>query len=618
MARNDVRITVKVADQSKDIDKAKDRVEELGDAATKTSGKFRDARGRFTALGDAAKKTEQDVDGLGKETVRVGSKIGQAAVNMVSNFGNVGASIAGAGGPVAAIGLLAVAAAALPAIATAAGAGIALGLGAAFAGIGIAAAAQSEKVQNAFGHVKDHVVTDLKQMAQPFEPVLMSIAARTIETFDKLSPAIGQAFAQIAPLVDDFADSLLGSIGNMGPFIDGIVTNFKPLMNVLSARLPDVIEHVTSGLLAMSGAADPDAFSALISVINGTVDSLSFLVVSLETVASLATDAADALATISPEWGSPETQRQADDLYKQLVGNKGAADQMSGATKGASNSVKDLGNNAQVAADKLKAWHTAVLASYNSQIALEQSIDDANKTIKDNGKTLDINTQKGRENKSALLQIGAAALKAADDAKKSGADTSEAMNRGYRAFIKAARGAGMTRAEARALARQIGLVPSAKTTTFKTNANHVRGQVAALQAAINRVHGKQISIDGYVRVHPVRVNVGGGRTALIGTGRYAHGGIIGAQGGGPRSRQVLVGEQGPELVDLPSGSMVRSNPDTRRMMQQGGAAGGHLVLEFRGGSGSELDRLIWEWIKNNVRVRGGKGPNSVQKALGYI
>lgn len=47
---------------------------------------------------------------------------------------------------------------------------------------------------------------------------------------------------------------------------------------------------------------------------------------------------------------------------------------------------------------------------------------------------------------------------------------------------------------------------------------------------------------------------------------FAHGGIIGAASGGPRSGMTLVGEHGPELVKLPAGSSVISNPDTRRRL----------------------------------------------------
>jgi Phage-related minor tail protein len=49
-----------------------------------------------------------------------------------------------------------------------------------------------------------------------------------------------------------------------------------------------------------------------------------------------------------------------------------------------------------------------------------------------------------------------------------------------------------------------------------------------------------------------------------------------------------------------------------------GAAGGvqRIQLEFAGGGGSGLDALLWEWIKNNVRAKGGGGPYSAQRALG--
>ncbi|MDY7101565.1 MAG: hypothetical protein S0880_10295, partial [Actinomycetota bacterium] len=45
------------------------------------------------------------------------------------------------------------------------------------------------------------------------------------------------------------------------------------------------------------------------------------------------------------------------------------------------------------------------------------------------------------------------------------------------------------------------------------------------------------------------------------------GGITGsAAGGGPRGRRTLVGEDGPEIVDLAPGSQVHSTPDTMRML----------------------------------------------------
>jgi hypothetical protein len=61
---------------------------------------------------------------------------------------------------------------------------------------------------------------------------------------------------------------------------------------------------------------------------------------------------------------------------------------------------------------------------------------------------------------------------------------------------------------------------------------------------------------------------------------FAHGGITGAQGGGPRGGEVLVGEQGPELVDLAPGSMVHTAGATRAMLNgHSGGDGGTVVVE---------------------------------------
>jgi len=48
-----------------------------------------------------------------------------------------------------------------------------------------------------------------------------------------------------------------------------------------------------------------------------------------------------------------------------------------------------------------------------------------------------------------------------------------------------------------------------------------------------------------------------------------------------------------------------------------GASRGPGVLQIEvTGSGSGLDAMFIEWLKNSIRVRGGGGPSSVQRALG--
>lgn len=92
---------------------------------------------------------------------------------------------------------------------------------------------------------------------------------------------------------------------------------------------------------------------------------------------------------------------------------------------------------------------------------------------------------------------------------------------------------------------------------------------------------------------------------------FAHGGIVGAMGGGPRSGLTLVGEHGPELAFLAPGTMVKSNPDTMRMLSNAAGSGGTTSLTIDS-SGSRFDELLLEILRKSVRARGG----NVQVVLG--
>jgi hypothetical protein len=88
---------------------------------------------------------------------------------------------------------------------------------------------------------------------------------------------------------------------------------------------------------------------------------------------------------------------------------------------------------------------------------------------------------------------------------------------------------------------------------------------------------------------------------------FAHGGVTGqAASGGSRSGLTLTGESGPELLQLPAGTRVRSNPDTRRMLAGAGGGGDVTVTLILQGTG------ILEGLREVIRVKGG----DVQTVLG--
>lgn len=120
---------------------------------------------------------------------------------------------------------------------------------------------------------------------------------------------------------------------------------------------------------------------------------------------------------------------------------------------------------------------------------------------------------------------------------------------------------------------------------------------------ISRIKSKTIhigaSVSGWIKKFFAKGGVVG----------FAKGGNVGSVGkaatGGVRSNMTMVGEQGPELVDLPVGSRVKSNPDTRRMLgKSGGGNGGPAIIEIKS-SGNRIDDMILEILREAVRVRGG-------------
>ena len=131
--------------------------------------------------------------------------------------------------------------------------------------------------------------------------------------------------------------------------------------------------------------------------------------------------------------------------------------------------------------------------------------------------------------------------------------------------------------------------------------------INGISAAVTWV-GRLVDLFSWLsrNVGSIMSSVGGAMSALHGVvPGFAHGGIIGgAATGGVRGGWNLVGEHGPELLRVPGGSNVYSNPDTQRML--GGRSGGggdvRLIIDSAGG---RLDDLMVEIIRRVGRVQPG-------------
>ncbi|MEU0428512.1 hypothetical protein ABZ235_33910 [Streptomyces canus] len=174
-------------------------------------------------------------------------------------------------------------------------------------------------------------------------------------------------------------------------------------------------------------------------------------------------------------------------------------------------------------------------------------------------------------------------------------------------------------------------ISGAATSAGKTTADAVyAGQIKAQDALVKKLGAQQDKLTGAMSKLTSTMEKLIERTFK---GKAA-GGIVGAAAaGGLRSGLTMVGEHGFELLDLPAGSRVWSNPDSRRKVAQsapwasmlntprrtgrgGGASGSgapevNVVLEIRGATNSRYEEFLLNELRRAVRVRGG----NVQKVL---
>lgn len=167
---------------------------------------------------------------------------------------------------------------------------------------------------------------------------------------------------------------------------------------------------------------------------------------------------------------------------------------MASSTSAAERQAKALQETAKAAGQASQAW--AGLSG--SQMSMEDAIDKGTEAVKANGKTLDINTEKGRANKAALDGIVASTGAYVENLAKSGRSQAEmdaAWTRGRENFIKTTIAMDSTsgsmeeaRRRAEALADEAGLIPGKITVLFDTPGADVSAkQVAELKEAVDTI-----------------------------------------------------------------------------------------------------------------------------------
>lgn len=368
---------------------------------------------------------------------------------------------------------------------------------------------------------------------------------------------------------------------------------------------------------------------------------------------------ADALDTVNEKIAGVDTQAKVDTLRSSLgkltdAYNDGktaqeqsaeAMAELDAANQGATESTQanadateELADSGQDAVDSINELIDSLfelegvhVSAYEAQTQLQESIQSLTDSLAENGNTLDINTEQGRANRDALSSLASQAMDTAQAILEEGAATGDmsgateqaraALENARTAFVNAAVAAGMTQADAEALATQFGLtggkadelaqsinnIPNGKTVSVSTpglddaivKSMTLKDKLAALQS-------KTITITQVMRTEfqtltgaPSTVNQYG----PLKSGYRAEGGLIGYANGGLLSLANGDGYSG--LIHGWGGKKADVMPimaSRGEFMQQASAVDYYGVDAMRALNERKIPR---EWLAGPQMVNGG-------------
>lgn len=511
-------------------------------------------------IGSMAKLGAEAGEAAGKTTIRT---FGEA-------LGALPSEIKGA----AIVAGVAIGVASAPGITAAISGAVLAGLGGGAVAAGIAAAIQDPAVkaegQSLGALLKAELIDAGKAFRGPTLSAIRDIRGQVAGIGDDLEAAFAPAARFVQPLTRGFT----GLIKNVIPGLAAGIAAAGPVIAVLEKHLPRIGTAVTDAIESIAEHSDnaAAAFETLLQIIEGTVRVGGAVIAWLTdaydwvlkiqlaagltaqtflgwvpfvggTIADFNTATADALATANA------AKKASED------GGQGLAEGWLGAASAAGEASEQFETLAEMI-DRVTGEN---ISAERAAIRLEEAIDAATESVKENGAGIDINTAKGRANRDALLDIAAAAnASAAAILEQTGStqQASEATTRGRTAFLAAATAMGVEKAEAKRLADMLFGIPGKVITRADLDKAAAERKIKGLLDWIDRIPSSKT----------ITVNVRAGqRSGVGGLGGlpFSHGGRI--EGPGPK------GVDSVPILGAPGEHVLTAREVT--------AAGGHRAIE---------------------------------------
>lgn len=507
--------------------------------ARSTEGRLRDSRGRFLAAGSEVGKGIGD--GVKGETDRNGfrSFLGlikgapvagvQAASGLV---GGLSQGLKGPAGPYLIAGLSAGALAAGPFIGALVAGGIISGIATAGIGAGVILAAKDPEVKHAWAQTGDTIGDILQDAASPFRSELIEAASRGTAAFERWRPMFREIFGTASTMLDPFVDMVEGIGDRILPTIMTTMNAARPAVEALTSGVEGTVDAVMD-VVDMLGDNGPEAavalkvaFLLLQSSITNAGVAVNALTEAFGGLIELGLDFAGFLADMGAKMaGLPgplgaigEKLAGLGPLTDSWRGSwEGLKDGITGATTAGTQGTSQLSQQTQILSLSMgaaiqqagglsaafKLLNGGALSAREAESAYQAAVDNVTASMKENGKTLDLRTAKGRANDAALRQLitttdqkaqatydetlatkGAAAAQAA---------ASGVYATGRAQLIQSAMAMGMSKKEAIAYADKLMKIPKSWGTdvNLKDNAS---AKAQAIRTEISKINGRTVVV----------------------------------------------------------------------------------------------------------------------------
>jgi hypothetical protein len=279
-------------------------------------------------------------------------------------------------------------------------------------------------------------------------------------------------------------------------------------------------------------------------------------------------------------------------------------------------SLEDLNAALSEASQQLERMSGVALEADQAERALKDATDQLMQSLAENGRTFDINTEKGRANRDALdAQVQAAfeLATAQSQIDTTGKSSTETLNGQVGALMRMQQQGLITKDEYNRLLQVYGLTPDAITTRINADTTAAKNDAANLTTTLRNLPGvpapvrsqieawiaagsfhaaraeidrltarRTISIDAYMRIQNI-----GDPAKLFGWGARAKGGPVSA------GMPYMVGEEGPELIVPDANGMVLTAAETAALGRGAGSGGRGAV----GGAGNVV-------VHNHINLSG--------------